>query len=413
MATGTRAAGGSRRCGRNASRRLSWGRDQRASWSRAGARRHRDGLRIAAAALRTAPADAGERDALEVGLAQQPTQFVDARTRGTASGGGPAAGAPPARDASAPSQPRSRGPPAATGSAPARGGTRQRMRTRADRFRRVRAQSGAAGGPARAARPRASERQQPLEQIGILLWRRGCRVGGSGQMHCPSPRITMCSGRLGGSDQPRRSATASVRATASSGVRVPASPPFCERKRLLFLSHAAIDSEMGATSREWKRAEQDGDGQRESFCAIVRQTTANVDSSGARIAARAPSACDAVYTLCPNTKSRNAAGTWKLGPPVGDHAAWMTSSCGRAGPRGRLMRYRLKRHLSPGFGGSWRATAARGIPATAAGLSPSIRQGRRARPGTARRGSRLRQSPTPDPSAARATASRRRGRRTR
>src|SRR5262249_24736988 len=60
-----------------------------------------------------------------------------------------------------------------------------------------------------------------------------------------------------------------------------------------------------------------------------------------------------------NTRSRKAAGTWKLAWPVGDHAASIAPSSGWSLPPGRSMRNRLKRQRSPARGGS-RTVAAEG-----------------------------------------------------
>ena len=169
----------------------------------------------------------------------------------------------------------------------------------------------------------------------------GAALAALGRCTVPSPRITMSSRRFGGSDQPRRSATASVRATASSGERVPPSPARSERvSACCSCPMRPCHSEMGATLREMEtRTEQGGDGARASrFCAIV---TANDSKCGQLCLESEPSGSvwsRRCYMPDPNTRSRNAAGTWKLGPPVGDHAAKITSSCGRAAPRGRLMR---------------------------------------------------------------------------
>ena len=187
-----------------------------------------------------------------------------------------------------------------------------------------------------------SESEQPVQQLrGTAPALRGPRWLPWAGAPCRPPRITMSSRRFGGSDQPRRSATASVRATASSGERVPPSPARSERvSACCSCPMRPCHSEMGATLREMEtRTEQGGDGAQASrFCALV---TANDSKCGQLCLESEPSGSvwsRRCYMPDPNTKSRNAAGTWKLGPPVGDHAAKITSSCGRAAPRGRLMR---------------------------------------------------------------------------
>ena len=181
------------------------------------------------------------------------------------------------------------------------------------RARAIRSSSGPGTRNSASRRPNASSRWSRSAYCPGVA---GTASAARGRCTVPSPRTTICSGRLGGSDQPRRSATASVRATASSGVRAPASAANSAS------ASACCSCPMPPLVAKW------GPFRRERKCATnravsasarvvparsSRQTTANVDTSGAKIASADSAPVEASATRLARTRNpgmRPARGSW-------------------------------------------------------------------------------------------------------